>query len=215
VPTPFSIFLVIYTGWLITSATLVAFDGIDSRLFSPIYAPLIMLAVYLADSVRERADKNKSMMVVYYFSVVLFSLLLIRQGYVYFEAVRINSENGVGMLSVKQWRESELISYVKNERLDGNIFSNAPEAIYIIGRIKSNYIPSKYAYNSPQTPLNDLDLFRKQVMASKEPSYIIWFDKIKRDHLYSLNKLSRTLLVTSVKETRDGGIYIVKAQEEK
>lgn len=118
--TPFTVFLVVYIAWLTASATLVAFDPVDSRFLLPVYAPMVMLAAYICDGICERVDKKYTRKFVYYCSILLLSLMLIRQGYVYLEEVKCNNENGTGILSVKQWRESELILLLKGSALTGS-----------------------------------------------------------------------------------------------
>ena len=110
------VFIVIYSAYMLFSASKVSIDSINNRLLSPIYVPLILLIILtIANYFKIKLNKSKKISSVFYIilTVILFSSWIIYP----FSQIREEADyfykNGEGILASVWWRNSPTIRYVK------------------------------------------------------------------------------------------------------
>jgi hypothetical protein len=207
------VFVLIFTIYLIASATVVRLDPIDDRLLSPIYV-FVMLLVFIgiesaSNGLNELLRSNMLGKSVVIGLIALWLMYPLARFSIY---VWTSTATGAGGYSTVTWRESPLIEWLRTHPLDGEIYSNAPDAIYILtgrtaqfspGRNQIGIVaqsPSQYQYVSQ---------FRKS-LKSEANNYLVWFYNMPRDYLYNVRELALDFEVEEITKISDGEIYTIK-----
>lgn len=196
------IFLIIYSAYLLFSASSVSFDGINNRLISPIYPVLVLLIIFNLASIASKENARMFSKVFYNIvMVILFLSWIIYPSTEIFDAANYSYENGAGILASKWWENSPLIQYVREIPSDSIICSNCPDAVYIHSGKKSIYLPKKEGLD-----LYGLDQFRK-IVNENENVYIIWFEASVAGNMYDVEQLKEFFTIEDIDTLYDGIIY--------
>lgn len=202
------VFVAIYIAFLILSSTTTAYDKIDSRLLSPIYIPVTLLLLLFIEKLIKLLKIYTSSRLIAILPVAgIFIWFLYYPVKVTFAELNYRREFGAGGYNTKEWKESKLINYLQIDKLNNknNLYSNAPDALYILTDIKSLSIPFKTAYNSDKR-VNSLDELKKTWLKN-DTANIIWFNKIDRKFLFSIYELQQISDIQLIKSFSGGEIY--------
>ena len=206
---PLLIFIIIYTAFLLWSATRVAYDQINFRLLSPLFIPLTLMLLVLSKSIFESMQVYISSNIMKY---IVISGLVVWIGFLL--VVEISAATSIGAngegYSNNFWRESETIHFVKNQPLQHDCYeieSNAPDVLYFLANIKSEMSPLNTAYNSTEV-LNSLDGLR-EIWPRSDNTCLIWFDEIDRKYLFTVDELQSIAIIADIKQFDDGAIYSI------
>jgi len=206
---PSLIFVIFYSVIIIISSTTTAYDNISSRLLSPIYIPIIYTLFLIADKIHQWLAKYLPRKLVTAL-LAIGILLMMRSPYINTKYIIEEFINNSGCeYSSSEWRNSETIRYLIQQKQLGaqfKLYSNAPEAVYILANIYSRFSPAKTYYNSPQLYIN---LKQKFMWQNDEKVCLIWFDKIKRNFLFSIDEFQNDKKITTLAQLNDGKIYII------
>lgn len=204
---PLASFFIIYVGYLIISASTTAFDVIDDRLLSPVYIPIVLVLLIGTGSAISISWKPFLRM------ALGIPLAIIAGVWLTFSLIKALAttdrflKEGAGGYSIALWHDSQLISYLKQNLISSKIYSNAPDAIYLLTAQPAKWSPSKYAYNSPGVPTHDLEEFTPPLPATGV--YLAWFNARQAPHLYSVKELETILELKALITTSDGSIFQV------
>ena len=206
---PSLIFVIFYSVIIVISSTTTAYDHISSRLLSPIYIPIIYFLFLVADKIHQwLANHLPGILVTALLAIGI--LLLMRSPYLNTKYIIEEFINNSGCeYSCSTWRNSETIRYLIQQKQLGaqfTLYSNAPEAVYILSNIYSRFSPTKTYYNSPQLYINSKQRFKWQ---NDEKICLIWFDNIKRNFLFSIEELQKDKKINTFAQLNDGKIYII------
>lgn len=208
-PGPSLLFILFYTIIILVSSTTTAYDPISDRLLSPVYIPMVFLAFFMSDRIYVRLKKtfNKKLVIIPFIIGMAF---LIR--YPAMKTMRLIEEyremSGWGF-SADSWRNSKTIEFLtRNEQLAKNytLYSNEPEAIYILTKINAKRSPLKTFYNSPQT--YDVIPNPKDIWLKTDNVCLVWFGKDNRKFLFTIDELKKDMNLAEVADLKDGKIYL-------
>ncbi|TET47096.1 hypothetical protein E3J62_02455 [candidate division TA06 bacterium] len=203
-------FLLIYLGCLVASATGVAFGGINDRLLSPIYVPLILLMVFTFDNLREFPDRHFLRKAFTITLIAGFSIWLAYRASRVTKVTWMSFRDGPGGYATAAWRESNLVQHIRRYPLHGQVYSNAPDAVYILAGESARLSPRKHPSHSPKSTPDDILKF-KTTLVSGTDTYLVWFENNYRaSYLYSLQELRSMFDVDTVAATSDGAVYLVR-----
>jgi len=198
-------FVVIYTGYLTISATSVAFDTIDDRLLAPVFVPITFLIFTGADHIAQMMMEGiRAKRTAVHVLAALMCIWLVYPASGVLADVRSSIRKGAGVFSTDAWHNSPLINYLKEARLDGQIYSNYPDAIYAVVRIPARYTPKK-----DSLPIYGFRQFEKAVKEGKG-SYIVWFNKNTSNSIYNVEELRPYFTIEKIAGLEDGEVYAVK-----
>ncbi len=116
---------------------------------------------------------------------------------------------GAGGYSTATWSDSSLMEWLLIHPLEGRVYSNSPDAIYIPTEISASMSPRKHLYNSPASTTDDLSKFAR-FLTSKTHVYLVWFNEEGRDYLYSVEELRSSFELEIVVICSDRVAYVVK-----
>ncbi len=205
---PGIVFILLYSGFIVLSSTTTAYDRISNRLLSPIYIPSIFILFFIFDRIQSRLIKlySPGLIIVLLTTGIIFMMRypVMNTVYIVKEFIR---QDGFGYAG-KVWKENEIIQYLiqqksKQERFI--FYSNAPEAVYILSDIETQWSPAKTFYNSPQLVINKVG--QKPTRYNEEKKILVWFDKIDRRFLFTIEELQKDRNITEVVRFNDGGIF--------
>jgi len=195
------IFVIIYSLFLALSSGIIGFDKIDDRLMSPVYIPIVFLICFFLEPFFLKLTNHLNPKLTKVFIGVFFLLLASVPAQVTYTSIQNHIANGAGFTS-KFWRERGLVSYINQHNViepQFNVFSNFPDALYILTDIKSKKIFSRKYLNVEALNIN---------MSSNEiPSYLIWFNE--KDDLIMLEKLQKVVNMNQVVTFSDSRLYLL------
>ena len=197
----FTVYSVIYLVYLIASATLVAFEPINSRYLIPVYLPVLLTLSIAADYLYSLLVIRFGMKLAKLTAGFLLMLFLVYPALNTSAAVWNCYQNGAGGYASTAWHnKSGFLQYMKNDSLS-TYYSNCAEAVYVLSGIRTYYPPKKsgpYMYG--------LEQFKKAV-SRDESSYIIWFANGVPGTLYNLEELSHLYDLEEVGSFGTGKVY--------
>lgn len=218
---PEILFCGIYSTLLIAVSTITAHEGIHDRYMSPVYVPTILMFLYFLE---DRLAKSSTFFsfrlfsfggsltmrkLAYSFLFAWLAILITRTAFAAFQLM----QTGLGYNHI-DWRTSETVSYLRRQILSGDtdiaVFSNDPEAVYILSGASVSYSPQATGYRSsePRKPVASI--------AGRWPGsqkiFLVWFHKTERAHLYEIYELEQIADLTVVEALQDGIIYEVKSK---
>jgi hypothetical protein len=199
--------IAVYVSFLVISSTMTATDSIGNRLLSPIVVPVYLLGLIFMEKLFEPLRPL--------FSRKL-AILLLATGVIVFFAIPFNGITGKITNHLNQgyvysnttWGNSETIRYLlmhQSLASGGVVYSNQPEALYILTNFGVRLSPRKNYFNSTQAT-NDLSTF----IASLQPNgnYLVWFNG-SLNYLYTPEELKSFVVLEQKAKLRDGIIYFV------
>jgi hypothetical protein len=127
------------------------------------------------------------------------------------------SKNGFGFAS-SSWKNSDTIAWLKSNKLNGKIYTNETNGIYILADINSYMLPAKADYfkNLSQSSRKDMEkqlLDFKSALGSGERVYLVWFARHFRKYLYDPQELGQFCNMNIIKELNDGIIIALYPKE--
>jgi hypothetical protein len=204
------IFILIYSFFLISTATKVAFNMIDDRLLSPIYVFIVFLILIGAEDISNSLNRLSKKRLATNIIITLCAIWLAYPSFRVFRQISLRMVYGAGGYNTVTWQESPLIERLKVQPLAGAIYSNAPDAVYLFTGKKAKMIPSSTRRNG--LPKNDEEgLWRfKESLKLNNRSYLIWFFNTKRAYLCDIDDLRSIFTLERIASFSDGTIYLFK-----
>lgn len=205
-------FILLYMAFLVASSTTTAYDSIGDRLLSPIYVPLALLLAVLADDVVWAGRRHLGPKLAGILFAAVCSLAAIYPA-AFLARFALEHRNEGHGYSGREWRQSEIAAYLRRNahvlatRYD-LLYSNAPDALYLLADLPSRKTPAKTHYNSPK-PAENLQNLRG-TWPERQPAGLVWFEKIEQNYLFSPEELGSIAELDRVDKLTDGAVYSVK-----
>jgi len=187
---PHSVFLFCYIGFMVVVASVVHFDPLNDRLLSPAY-PVILIGVLLAGACLRQESRNAPAP-GRRIALAVFVVCGVTALAASFMAVR---ETTVGGYASDSWQKSPTALWLLEHPLEGKVYSNAPDALYVLS--------SHPAMTSPS----------RDSSKSLEDGWLVWFDKKDRSYLVTEEELLDRYALTKEREFADGRVYRIGSQE--
>lgn len=111
-------------------------------------------------------------------------------------------EQGAGGYSTPTWSQSPLLEWFAANPLEGAVYSNAPDAIYILTGRKVETAPRP----------EDFDAFRRRV-SSSPAGHLVWSHSLRRNALYDLQEIVSRYEATELADFPDGAVYRLGAED--
>ena len=192
-----AIFALLYGATLFSISMTIKIEELDNRMMLPVYVFLFFMLIVLADRVREhlrawRPDARWATTAMLVFCVLwmMYPLARVSRG-----AWR-RAHLGAGGYNTVVWRDSPVMRHLRPNPLPGTIYSNRPDAIYILNDMNAYWGPSKRIGIEPFL----------ETMNSGPNDYMVWFDR-GRNSTYHPDELSDSFTSELVARFSDGAIY--------
>ncbi len=129
--------------------------------------------------------------------VVVCALGLVQPLHVMVDRIRGYAHYGLGDYGTVLWRQSALMDWLRRHPLEGVVYSNVPDALFILAGQSAKTTPTWY---------EDTTKFAVTMSASPA-SYIVWFHPLYRNGLYDLPELASRWRMEEVASCPDGKVY--------
>lgn len=204
------LFVIFYTGMILISSTTTAFDKIDNRLLSPLFIPVVLLVFIIIDKTVQWLKEylNEGILSV----VIILELTM----WIKYQASTTKAtlrtfiaQNGCEY-SGREWKDNSVISFLKYNRevtRSYALYSNVPEAVYLLANINTKWSPPKTNYNSP-TLLN-IQPSLAGMWSEKSGTCLVWFNNVDRKFLFTLEELAENSNLQLIAHLKDGSIYTI------
>ena len=208
---PFGGFALVYILFMVVVVPFAAAQGIDSRYLLPVYVPLLLTAVFLLDGFLSIEAAGRMVAARYILaSLVLLGVL----AHIGFSAQRNL------ILTAKAWiagyehwtfnaadcQHSETLEYIRNNRIDGRIYTNNSELAWFADRTA---YPGKYL-NLPDMQWPEDDTVWRPEDDTDE--YVVWLHN-GDDDMYDDIDIRCLPGVETVAELSDGTVFRRTAAE--
>jgi len=192
------VLIVIYTVFILVAAT---YSGVESdyRKYTPIYVFILLSMLIGLEAVGKllglvlRREWIGYLVVAVLCTIWLVSyrLPIVKKDMAYFCKYGISPS-----YSSMYWRHSETIGWLKTHKLDGKVFSNEPQPIYLHS--------GAIAWMSPRRDYG-FEKFR-ELMSTEQKNYLVWYYNNWRTYLYDFEELRRVFNLELMAQFRDGAI---------
>ena len=212
---PFGAFALGYLVFIVTVVPLVIPSGIVARFLGPLYVPLLLAAVFLLDrflcikaEARVAAARWVLASLVLMGALVHIGLSAQRNLILTAKAWVSGYENWT--YNAAYWQNSETLKYIRDNRIDGRIYSRNPYLAWFADRTAP---PGKHQ----NLPHGIPDLARSMMRWTEDgtAANIVWFNNAQHWDSSSYSDLDIRLLpgVEMVAELSDGVVFRVTAAE--
>ena len=192
-----AVFGFVYFGFMVVSGAGL-FWNLESRHMAPAYI-FIMLPVFagLEDASRLLGRLLTCRRLGALAGLALCALWLLHPlGQISADVKRYMDE-GAGGYATRLWQESSLMAWLRANPLQGAVYSNVPDALYVLAGTSARSTP-QYSENTKE--------FAGR-MSSSQANYIVWSSSLRRDLLYDIRELASRWQVTPVATLADGMVY--------
>jgi hypothetical protein len=204
---PLVYFVALYALFLLLASTFTAYDRISNRLLLPIFPPLLLLlflglgkvATWLAQRLRWPR-----------LAALVLAPVLCWTAHATVTAVESTVsriEQGAGGYNRTSWRENALIRTLADPQTlsDCPLYSNAPDALYILAQRQAQMSPAQRVNNSPQVVQELADL--RGQWPPEARACLVWLDRQERAYLFSAQQLLTIVQLNEQASFDEGAIY--------
>lgn len=204
-------FASIYTTFLIVTSTTTAYDQINDRLLAPVYAPVVLLVLWLAQRATSLLRAHLSRSTFTMVALIWTWVLLIGPMHQLAPEAKGWLKRGRGGYGTVRWHDSKLMSYLAQDGLPDAgrpVYSNKPDAVYILLGREIQRSPQKLKiHNSAEVACELSNLSRQH--AELEGAYLVWFNCRKSPAMFSREELASAFALDEIRTFPDGEVYLV------
>ena len=195
------LFILLYAGFVVISATINYVSVFESRIWSPIFVPLTFLIFVFVRGAGQQFEKYVKKRIV---NSILIGAVAI--GLIYPLISTVGSAANLVVygdgLGGEGWMSSETIQYIQNNPSGCTYYSNGPDVIYFLDHINAKWVPSRGG------EIIDISS-QKGIWPQESRACLVWFDNIDRTSLFRPDELLPITNLEQVIKLGDGVIYIV------
>lgn len=173
-----------YLAGLVVAALTTAIDGLDARMTAPLYPLVLLLLLSGLEDVFRRLRWASGRWLV----TGLVAVWLVGQTSRSLRLVRDWREFGAGGYSIAAWQESPTVVWLRQNPVEPPVYSNAPDAAYILAGVPARLAPT---VNEPTLP---------------ETGTLVSFTRMRRAHVLAPAELARRVELVPLVNTGDGAI---------
>lgn len=193
-------FFLVFSWFMIISATVSRYEPINSRLLSPLFIPFIWFSTQSIPQIVNFIH-NKKVKKSFTLMMISFAFILLYQYYsIDIITYKNQADGGIGGYTEDDWRESETLHFLKNNSRYFNssvpIFSNANHAVYFFTGKSVLSLPER-VHTNKVTSLFAIPTFK-----------LIWFNTEENFDLLNLNELKQKKTIIPIKIFSDGTLYL-------
>ena len=209
---PFGGFALAYLVLMIAVVPFAVGQAIDSRYLLPIYVPLLLAAALLLDRFLSIEATGRMVAI----RSVLTSLVLLGAcahiGFSVDRNLHITRQaripgNKAWMINSSSWEKSEILHYIRNNPINGSIFSNDPYLAWFWSRTAA---PAEHHFLP-----KEIHNFTSVIMGwtDRDGGYVLWLRERKRPYDFDAFDIRVLPGVEPVAELSDGVVFRVTATE--
>lgn len=184
---------------------------IGDRLLAPLVVPIAVIAAYVLDLLLRAKPAGRVTIIRKTAVVALAAGLLVWPITRTARAAYLVSQTGIGVAE-QEWRESATAGYVLAHREELRalpIYSNAPDAVYLLTGLRASWTPSSGVSAGAGAP----EGARQETGAwpPRGAAYVVWFSRRQLGSLLTLASLNETAGLRDLAILDDGRVLVVGA----
>jgi hypothetical protein len=191
-------------------ASLTSFNTLDSRFASPVFIPLVALALsameklLFSEFIRVKLPPSLTYVLVSLPLLAVLGLSEMRS----VTAIQFQRENGAGYTS-REWHDDDVIAFWLAHKPGGEylVFSNYPAGVAVHTWHVALSSPRRTNHPNAGEAVIPLETYLPSLFEAGKVSYIVWIEPNEYTHVYSVGELREIAEVETVYESADGGIY--------
>jgi hypothetical protein len=194
-------FFIIYSFFMIISASISRYQALDGRLLSPLFIPLIFIVVILLIRLINKQQKKYRN----FYGGVFVAVVLTFNFYQYTIAEEWRAfvnHNGVSGFTNVYWRNSAIAKYLRanpnyfKKRIP--VYSNNNELTYFYSGNSSELLPHKLSKSQ------QLEFEKSKFV------YVVWYNVFEEKELITYNELTTSKKIIHQFDTDDGKILLLE-----
>ncbi len=189
----------VYFCFLATSAAGLGWDP-EPRLMAPLYVLAMVLVATGAEAalhLLQVAESRQRWLAPAGIGVcALWLLYPLTETY---HSVRHSWQHGPGGYSTPAWQQSAMMAWLRQHPLDGAIYSNVPDAVYILTGATAETTPHHY-----WTPA---DFAHRMAYTQASQRYVVWSYYLRWHFLYELQELISRYEMQEIASFPDGKVF--------
>jgi hypothetical protein len=189
-------FVVVFSAFMLIISTISRFESLSSRLLSPMYIPLLIVATSWIVPVIRSLNKSKRfiLFIPIFFFYASFQLNQYQQNAAAWEGIK---DAGMPGYTEASWTHAEIIQYVRTNKASypSVIYADAPDALFFLTGLVGRSLPHK-----------ELDMEKNELLKTNS-FYLIWFDDGENDDLVNKEYIFQHYNIVSQKLLNDGAVY--------
>lgn len=195
-------FALTYSGYLVAAQLTTAFDEIGTRLMSPLLVPfLVVTLVGLERLLAGRAARWPALAAA---APPVLAVLLVGHSVVFAGHVHTSASDGIGYASTS-WQRSPLAAAAAELPADATVYTNAPAGLWAVTRREPLERAPERTVRRSDVQVELSPAFLDDVACTN--TYLVWFDDIPGDFLFTPDELTRHVQVEESARTDDGTLY--------
>jgi hypothetical protein len=196
----------LYSLFLIFSISFLdANTPLDDRILSPVYVAILLLVFHLLDNLLAVAGDKRAIEFLVGIGVLGFFALSVPSAWKW---IVTSHEQGLGFSNLS-WRQSAILQEVSKLPAGTLIFSNSPEAVYLVTGRSASQLPRRVeATTQQQNPdyTSELAVFRDRL--EQNEGVVVYFREIGQRATVTEAEMIDDLFFQVLTESADGVIFI-------
>lgn len=191
-------FCIVYSGFMLLSATVSRYEQFTNRLLSPMFIPLLWSLSYWLMGFVKRLTVGRRIVVVS-LGILLAACFQYNQLKADYETYDGVKDAGIPGYREDPFPQSDIVVYIqKNKSLFKPgylIYSNAGDAVYFFTGLSSQLLPQ--------------DVFPRDIknFYLERRQYLVWFNNVDNPDLISLDEILKNKKMKLVEQLNDGAVY--------
>lgn len=206
-------FCIVYSVYMVVSATKVAFDPISDRYMIPVMVPLLTWLVLILDGFLENIASSwtssalikkvlNSMMSIILAGFLLYSLTA--NAIILKDSTLKATREGAGGFHTTYWKQHSFLGQMSQLEDSDMIYTNDPSAVHFLTGKPVHYTPKTFGL-----PLYGYETFLKE-SENYHKKTIIWFGKEVSTTLYTPQQFSEDFTVSEIYKNEAFSMYTLE-----
>jgi len=203
-----AVFFIVYSLFMILSATFSRYETLNERLLSPLYLPCLLPLTFVVTWLIAKVKGWRKYTFISFFGL-LFVIINIFQFKDNYELYDMAKDGGIPGYAEDCWKNSPIMEYIKKNpakfKPDTRIYSDGPEAIYLFTGFPADLIPHK------ESKADNTNFKEDQQIEY----YVVWFYDNANPELITLAKILKENKLFQLVSYPEGCIFYHPAPPDK
>jgi hypothetical protein len=200
-------YFVVYTIFIVLSATFSRFEGLNMRLLSPLYLSCLLPITFVTPWAISKLKRWKKYSLISVF-ILLFGVIIHYQYRDNADQYEMAKDAGLPGYAEDCWRNSPILNYIKNDKKRFNdstkFYSDGNEAVYLFTGLQADLVPHVESKD-------DIENFKED---QQRDYYLVWFYDCADPEYISLAKLLKEHYYIELASAPEGRLYYHPASDE-
>jgi hypothetical protein len=213
------LFIYIYGFMIIYSVTTAVLSPLGDRYLSMLFVPFLSVFLYFLYMAQQDVISSRKDLAKMPAKLAVFAVLVVFAGVWLSSEVNITAaqayyayHNGFEGYNEKRYRQSEMFAWLRQNKLEGKLYSNTLCSLYIWTYYETELAPVKYlidggTYEDSRRKSEESITSFKNAMEKNEKVYLIWYVPNERKNLYEPEELKQFCNMKLLRKFSDGFVY--------